>query len=102
MEDVIEEIFGEIEDEYDVEKTVEKQISQTEFILAARLEIDYLNDKYKLDIPVSDEYETLAGFIIQHHESIPEINEVITITPFKFQILNASENKLDEVKLELI
>jgi len=102
MEDVIEEIFGEIEDEYDVEKTVEKQISQTEFILAARLEIDYLNDKYKLDIPVSDEYETLAGFIIQHYESIPEINEVITITPFKFQILNASENKLDEVKLELI
>jgi len=102
MEDVIEEIFGEIEDEYDVEKTVEKQISQTEFILAARLEIDYLNDKYKFDIPVSDEYETLAGFIIQHHESIPEINEVITITPFKFQILNASENKLDEVKLELI
>lgn len=102
MEDVIEEIFGEIEDEYDVEKTVEKQISNTEFILSARLEIDYLNDKYKLNIPVSDEYETLAGFIIQHHENIPEINEVITITPFKFQILNASENKLDEVKLELI
>lgn len=102
MEDVIEEIFGEIEDEYDIEETVEKQISDIEFILSARIEIDYLNDKYKLDIPVSDEYETLAGFIIQYHESIPEINEEIIIPPFKFQIIKSSGNRLEEVKLELI
>lgn len=102
MEDVIEEIFGEIEDEYDIEETVEKQISDVEFILSARIEIDYLNDKYKLDIPVSDEYETLAGFIIQYHESIPEKNEEIIIPPFKFQIIQSSGNRLEEVKLELI
>lgn len=102
MEDVIEEIFGEIEDEYDVEETVEKQISDVEYILSARIEIDYLNEKYKLELPVSDEYETLAGFIIQHHESIPEINEEIIIPPFKFKILKSSVNKLEEVKLELI
>lgn len=102
MEDVIEEIFGEIEDEYDVEETVEKQISDVEFVLSARIEIDYLNDKYKFEIPVSDEYETLAGFIIQHHESIPEINEEILIAPYKFKILKSSGNRLEEVKLELI
>jgi len=102
MEDIIEEIFGEIEDEYDFEETVEKQISKKDFIFSARLEIDYLNDKYKFEFPVSDEYETLAGFIIQFHESIPEKNEEILIPPFKFKILKASGNRLDEVKLELI
>jgi putative hemolysin len=102
MEDIIEEIFGEIEDEYDFEETVEKQISEKVFIFSARLEIDYLNDKYKFEIPVSDEYETLAGFIIQFHESIPEKSEEILIPPFKFKILKASGNRLDEVKMELI
>ena len=84
------------------EETIEKQISDAEYILSARLEIDYLNDKYKFEIPVSDEYETLAGFIIQHHESIPEINKEIVIHPFRFRILKSSGNRLDEVKLELI
>lgn len=102
MEDIIEEIFGEIEDEYDVEETVEKQLSAKEFILSARLEIDYLNEKFKLDIPTSDEYETLAGFIINNHESIPDKNEEISIPPFNFKILKSSGNRLDEVKLELI
>jgi CBS domain containing-hemolysin-like protein len=102
MEDVIEEIFGEIEDEYDTEEMIETQVSDKEFILSARIEIDYLNDKYKLAIPVSDEYETLAGFIIQHHQSIPEINEEIIIKPYKFVVLKSSGNRLDEVKLEII
>lgn len=102
MEDVIEEIFGEIEDEYDTEEMIETQVSDNEFILSARIEIDYLNDKYKLAIPVSDEYETLAGFIIQHHQSIPEINEEIIIKPYKFVVLKSSGNRLDEVKLEII
>ena len=102
MEDIIEEIFGEIEDEYDKEETVEKQISPKEFIFSTRLEVDYLNEKYELDIEVSDEYETLAGFIIQHHESIPLINEEIKIAPFLFTILKSSGNKIEEVKLEII
>lgn len=102
MEDIIEEIFGEIEDEYDFEETVEKQISEKEFILSARLEIDYLNEKYKFNIPASDDYETLAGFIIHFHESIPEKSEEIILPPFKFKILKASGNRLEEVKLELI
>ncbi len=99
MEDIIEEIFGEIEDEYDKEEEVEKQLSPNEFIFSARAEIDYLNEKYRLNIPVSDEYETLAGFIIHHHESIPVAGERIEIEPFHFKILKASRNRLEEVHL---
>ena len=102
LEDIIEEIFGEIEDEHDKEETIEKQISTTEFIFSTRLEVDYLNEKYNLNIEVSDEYETLAGFIIHHHESIPSINEEIKISPFLFTILKSSGNRLEEVKLEII
>jgi putative hemolysin len=101
MEDIIEEIFGEIHDEYDREEVTETQVSSTEFIFSSRLEIDYLNEKYKLNIPVSDEYETLAGFIIQYHESIPVEDETIDIQPFRFTILKSSGNRIDEVKLEL-
>jgi CBS domain containing-hemolysin-like protein len=102
LEDIIEEIFGEIEDEHDKEETTEKQVSPTTFIFSTRLEVDYLNEKYNLKIEVSDEYETLAGYIIHHHESIPSINEQIRISPFLFTILKSSENRLEEVKLELL
>ena len=101
MEDVIEEIFGEIEDEYDTEDKLWKKISENEYIFSARLEIDFLNDKYKLNIPVSDEYETLSGFIIHHHESIPALHEKIQISPFVFTVLKSRENRIEEVKLEI-
>ncbi len=99
MEDIIEEIFGEIEDEYDTDEIVEKQLSETEFVFSARIEIDYLNEKYKFAFPESEEYETIAGFILHHHESIPRINEEIEIHPYLFKILKASGNRLDEIKL---
>jgi len=102
LEDIIEEIFGEIEDEHDKEETVEKQLSRKEFVLSTRLEVDYLNEKYNLNIEVSEEYETLAGFIIHHHESIPLINEKIKIHPFMFTILKSSGNRIEEVKLEIL
>ena len=101
MEDIIEEIFGEIEDEYDNEDNLEKMVSENEYLFSTRLEIDFLNEKYKLNIPVSDEYETLSGFIIHHHESIPVIHEQIEINPFIFTVLKSSENRIEEVKLEL-
>lgn len=102
MEDIIEEIFGEIHDEYDKEETTEKMLSDTEFLFSSRIEIDYINEKYKLNIPVSDEYETLAGFIIHYHESIPNVNETIKIPPFQFTILKSSGNRIEEVKLEMM
>lgn len=101
MEDIMEEIFGEIEDEHDVEDLIEKQIDDKTYLLAGRLEIDYLNEKYELNIPETEEYETLAGFIIHHFESIPEEKEVIRIDEFLFQIIQAEGHKIDLVKLTL-
>jgi CBS domain containing-hemolysin-like protein len=101
MEDVIEEIFGEIEDEFDEEDLIEKKVSETEFIFSARLEIDYLNEKYKLGLPESDDYETLAGYIINFHESIPDEGEIIESQSFVFDILQATESRIELVKLKV-
>ena len=101
MEDVVEEIFGEIDDEYDVEKEVEKIIDNNTFVFSARLEIDYLNDTYKFDLPVSDDYETLAGMILHYCESIPEQGQVLEIGNYRVKILKASDMKLDEVELQI-
>ena len=102
MEDVVEEIFGEIDDEYDVEDEVEKEVGEGVYIFSARLEIDYLNENYKLDLPVSDDYETLAGMIIHYCESIPEQGEELVVDNYKVIILKASDMKLDEVELQRI
>ena len=99
-EDIIEEIFGEIDDEYDVEDFAETQISEDEYLFSARLEIDYLNHKYKLDLPVSDDYETLAGLIISDHEDIPGVDEHIQIEDFLFIITRASESRIEEVRVK--
>lgn len=101
VEDLIEEIFGEIQDEFDVDELVEKQNSENEFMLAGRLEIDYLNQEYNLKLPQSDEYETLAGLILNHHQSIPEINEQIKIEIFTFTILEATGSRIDKVLLKI-
>ncbi len=101
MEDIMEEIFGEIEDEYDEDGFTEKQVSDNEFILSGRLEIDFLNEKYDLGFPQSDDYETVAGFIISTHESIPALREEISIGKFSFTILQASENRIEQVRLKI-
>jgi len=99
MEDIIEEIFGEIEDEYDKDEVVEKQLSEDEFLFSARIEIDILNEKYNLGIPESEEYETLAGFILHHYESIPEKNEEFDIPDFRIKVTKATGNRLEEVRI---
>jgi len=99
-EDVIEEIIGEINDEYDVDELTEKKISDDEYIFAGRLEIDYLNDKYQLNLPESEDYETLAGLIIHYKESIPDLDDEITTDNFIFKILEASETKIEKVNLK--
>ncbi|MBQ2853067.1 MAG: HlyC/CorC family transporter [Bacteroidales bacterium] len=100
IEDLIEEIFGEIEDEYDVEDSVEETINEDDYIFSARLEIDYLNKNYKFNFPESDDYETLAGYIIHYHESIPQINEEIVIGNYIFKIIKATDTKLEEVEIK--
>jgi CBS domain containing-hemolysin-like protein len=99
MEDIIEEIFGEIEDEYDTEELVEKRLNENEYLFSARLEIDYLNEKYNIGLPESEDYETLGGLIINIHESIPDIKEVIYLQSFKFIITEASDVRIEQVHL---
>ena len=102
IEDVIEELFGDIEDEHDSEDLVEKVISENEFIFSARIEIDYINEQYKLNLPESDEYETLAGYIIYLHESIPEKGNTIETAEFSFFITEVSTHKIEIVKVTKI
>ncbi len=101
LEDVVEELFGEIEDEHDTDDFVENQLNEKEYVFSARLEIDYLNDEYNLNLPESENYSTLSGLIYQEHESIPDKGEVIEIEKFVFTIREVSENRIEEVHLRV-
>lgn len=101
IEDIMEEIFGEIEDEHDVEQLAEVQLNEKEFIFNARLEVDYLNNKYELNIPEGD-YNTLGGYIFAVHENIPTKGEVIVIEKFQFTIISVTHNRINELKLTLL
>lgn len=101
LEDVLEEIFGDIRDEHDVEEFVEKQIAEKEYIFSGRIEIDYLNEKYDFDLPET-EAETLSGFIISHYEAIPQVRTRIIIGDFEFDILNVTETRIEIVKMRLL
>jgi CBS domain containing-hemolysin-like protein len=99
LEDVLEQIFGEIEDEHDVQELVEKQIDDKVWELSARHEVEYLNEKYDLGIAESDEYDTLAGFIIAEYGGIPLENEELHIEGYKIKILRREQSRLDMVRL---
>jgi CBS domain containing-hemolysin-like protein len=101
IEDIMEEIFGEIEDEHDVEQLTEKQLSENTYLLSARLEVDYLNNKYELNIP-EGEYHTLGGYIFAVHENIPTRGERIDLGRFRFTIISITNTRINEVKLELV
>ncbi|MBA2330552.1 MAG: CBS domain-containing protein, partial [Flavisolibacter sp.] len=101
MEDVLEEIFGEIHDEYDSEEFVEKRISENEYIFSGRLELDYLSERYDLPFP-DDESETLSGYIINYHEKIPSQKERIIVDDYEFDILNVSDTRIEMVKLKVL
>lgn len=100
-EDLIEEIIGEIEDEFDTGHLIEKKNNDKEYILSARHEIDYLNNRYHLSLPESDDYETLAGMILHYHESIPAKQEKIRIGHLEITILQASNTRIELIRLNL-
>ena len=102
IEDVIEELFGEIEDEHDKEDLVEQDLGDGKYRFAARHEVDYLNDTYGLNIPETDEFDTLAGFILHNHEDIPKLKERITIPPFRFVITKVEGHRIEEVELTVL
>jgi CBS domain containing-hemolysin-like protein len=101
MEDVLEEIFGEIHDEYDVAEFEEKQLTEDEFMFSGRMELDYLNEKYKMDFAVADS-ETLSGYIINEHETIPKLKETIIIGHYKFDIVAVSDTRIEMVKMKIL
>jgi CBS domain containing-hemolysin-like protein len=102
MEDLLEEIFGEIKDEYDTEEFVEKQLATNEFIFSGRLELDYITEKYKLEFPDNEEAETLSGFIINRRDEIPKQKVTFIIGNYQFDILNVSDTRIETVKLKVL
>ncbi|MGZ8509196.1 MAG: hemolysin family protein [Chitinophagaceae bacterium] len=99
MEDVLEELFGEIQDEYDIEKFVEKQIAENEYIFSGRLELDYLEEKYDFEFP-ENESETLSGYIINFHETIPQQKERIIVDDYEFDVISVSDTRIEMVKMK--
>jgi CBS domain containing-hemolysin-like protein len=101
MEDVLEEIVGDIEDEHDVYDLTEKVVSGSEYILSGRLEVDYLNEKYDLNLPEKDDYETLAGMILYYHGNMPVINDIIRIDNMVIKVLRTTATRLELVNLKI-
>ncbi len=97
LEDLMEEIFGEIEDEHDSDDSVEKQLSATEYVFSGRIDVDYLNETYQLEIPESDDYETIAGYIIFQNKSIPNQGEMLSVDNFRVKILKMSGTRIELV-----
>ena len=101
LEDIMEEITGEIEDEHDNSTLVAKQVSDHEFVLSARLEISKVNEMFSLDLPESDEYMTLGGLILHEYQSFPKLNEIVRIGDFEFKIVKNSATKIELVRLKV-
>ena len=102
VEDVIEELVGEIEDEHDTFELIEEKINNHTYVFSARIEVDHINETYKFQLPESENYETLGGFIVNHTEEIPEKNQEIKIDQFHFTIKEVSNTKIELVELKIL
>ena len=102
VEDIVEELFGEIEDEHDTVELVDEKLDSHNYKLSARLEVDYVNETYKLNLPEDENYETIGGLIVNHTEEIPEQKEEVTIDNYQFTILEVSNTKIDLVHLKIL
>jgi CBS domain containing-hemolysin-like protein len=102
VEDIVEELFGEIEDEYDTVEHFEQQLSENSYDFSARLEVDYLNQKYNLNLPESEFYETLGGLIAYNIGEIPEKDEQIEIPPYQLTIKKVSATKIEQILLTVL
>lgn len=102
LEDVLEQIFGEIEDEHDTSELIEKRISDREYVFSCRLEVEYLNEKYGLNIAESDEYDTLAGYIISRYEELPSAGEVMEFDGMRIKILRTTRSRIDLARVEVL
>ena len=100
IEDIVEELFGEIEDEHDTIEYTEEQKGPNTFLFSGRLEVDYLNEKYKLELPENDEYETLAGLVMSYTEEIPEVDTEIRLEKFVFTVIEVSQTRIEKIRLK--
>lgn len=102
LEDVLEQIFGEIEDEHDTPELIEKQVGEHEYVFSCKLDVKYLNEKYDLGIEESDEYDTLAGYIIYTYEGLPSAGEVLTLGNLRIKILRTTRSRIDLARVEIL
>jgi len=101
LEDIMEEIFGEIEDEHDTHDYIAEQTGENEYLFSGRLEISEINEKFNLNLPESDAYDTIAGFILYHHQHFPKLNEIIQIDNYVFKCVKATNNRIELVKMSV-
>ncbi|MBQ8360481.1 MAG: HlyC/CorC family transporter [Bacteroidaceae bacterium] len=102
LEDLVEEILGDIEDEHDTSNYIAKQLGENEYVLSARLEIERINETFDLELPEDDEYLTLGGFILHHYQRFPKLHEIVNIDRFQFKIVKMSATKIDLVRLKVM
>jgi len=102
LEDLVEEIFGDIEDEHDNTSYVCKQIGESEYVLSGRLEIEKVNETFNLDLPEEDDYMTVGGLILNRYQSFPKLHEVVTIEKFQFKIIKVTATKIELVRLKVV
>lgn len=102
LEDLVEEIFGEIEDEHDNTSYICKQINEQEYVLSARLEIEKVNETFNLELPESDDYMTVSGLILNHYQSFPKLHELVTIEKYQFKIIKVTATKIELVRLKVL
>lgn len=101
LEDLLEEICGDIEDEHDIRNYISQKVGENEYLFSGRLEIEKINEMYDLEIPESDEYQTIAGYILYHHKTIPQQGEIVEIGPYKFKILKRNATKIEIVRMKM-
>ena len=99
LEDIMEEIFGEIEDEHDIQDYIADKISDTEYLFSGRLEVETINNRFNLNIPESDDYQTIAGFVLHNHQHFPKLNELIRFEKFTIKCMKVTNNRIELVKL---
>ena len=102
LEDLVEEIFGDIEDEHDNTSYISKQIDEHEYVLSGRLEIEKVNETFGLDLPESDEYLTVGGLILNQYQSFPKLHEVIRVGRYQFKIIKVTATKIELVRLKVM
>jgi CBS domain containing-hemolysin-like protein len=101
IEDIVEELFGEIEDEHDVSELIEETVEEGVYLFSGRLEVDYLNQTYKLNLPEEEQYETLGGLVMDHTEAIPELGHQIEVEGYRLTVEKVSSNRIEQIRLEI-